>query len=368
MTETPVLNRRELAPPPQQMLELGEAGRAGVANKTLRDQFLVLPFSVMHVMAEEHLDRRREWEALGIEPETFIGRDDNLLNFPANMRDGSFYEKKAVAEAALGRSLSTREFLESGLYEQSERAGSIERSTSIFDPVLAEAAYRWWCPPGGRVYDPFAGGACRGIVASVLERPYTGVELRGEQVVANRRQAMSIFGPRGRYGRRHPAGGVVERPRWLEGDARQPPEEVGRGYDFVFSCPPYADLERYSDDPRDLSQMGWEEFLEGYENAIADACSRLLPNRFAAFVVGEVRKPPPGLYRGLVQETIRIFDEEHLGYYNEVILATSVGTAPRRVGRYLRGSGKIARVHQTLLVFVKGDPREAAALCTPMAA
>ena len=29
--------------------------------------------------------------------------------------------------------------------------------TSIFDPVLCELVYRWFCPAGGAVLDPFAG-------------------------------------------------------------------------------------------------------------------------------------------------------------------------------------------------------------------
>ena len=34
---------------------------------------------------------------------------------------------------------------------------------SIFDPVVCEIAYRWFCPPAGIVLDPFAGGSVRGI-------------------------------------------------------------------------------------------------------------------------------------------------------------------------------------------------------------
>ena len=60
--------------------------------------------------------------------------------------------------------------------------------TSIFDPVLCELNYRWFCPPGGVILDPFAGGSVRGIVASVLGYRYHGAELRGEQVEANRAQ------------------------------------------------------------------------------------------------------------------------------------------------------------------------------------
>ena len=64
--------------------------------------------------------------------------------------------------------------------------------TSIFDPVLCELAYRWFCPLGGMVADPFAGGSVRGIVAAALGYHYTGFELRGEQVDANAIQAARI--------------------------------------------------------------------------------------------------------------------------------------------------------------------------------
>ncbi|MGB3312861.1 MAG: DNA methyltransferase, partial [Albidovulum sp.] len=67
--------------------------------------------------------------------------------------------------------------------------------TSIFDPVLCEIAYRWFCPQGGTVLDPFAGGSVRGIVASQLGRAYVGIELRAEQVAANQAQAALGAGP-----------------------------------------------------------------------------------------------------------------------------------------------------------------------------
>src|SRR5690348_7500784 len=63
--------------------------------------------------------------------------------------------------------------------------GATQTGTSIFDPVLCELSYRWFCPPGGKILDPFAGGSVRGIVASCLGFEYTGVELRAEQVAAN---------------------------------------------------------------------------------------------------------------------------------------------------------------------------------------
>lgn len=60
--------------------------------------------------------------------------------------------------------------------EMDETSGknlSAGSGTSIFDPVLCELAYRWFCPPGGSILDPFAGGSVRGIVAGILGREYT---------------------------------------------------------------------------------------------------------------------------------------------------------------------------------------------------
>lgn len=58
-------------------------------------------------------------------------------------------------------------------------------ATSIFDPVLCELAYRWFCPQGGTIIDPFAGGSVRGVVAALTGRKYTGCDLSGRQIEAN---------------------------------------------------------------------------------------------------------------------------------------------------------------------------------------
>jgi hypothetical protein len=78
--------------------------------------------------------------------------------------------------------------------ESSAKILAAGSGTSIFDPVLCELVYRWFCPPNGVVLDPFAGGSVRGIVASKLGRQYVGIELRPEQCAANRDQAATICG------------------------------------------------------------------------------------------------------------------------------------------------------------------------------
>lgn len=241
----------------------------------------------------------------------------------------------------MGAQSWAQEHIESGMAQN-------QTGTSIFDPVLCELAYRWFCPPGGTVLDPFAGGSVRGIVASRLDRNYVGVELRGEQVEANRAQA-HLAGP-----------GSMQ---WIEGDSTNIVELAAGalpapGADLIFSCPPYADLEVYSDDERDISTMPYPEFREAYFRIIEEAAKLLRPNGFACFVVGEVRSKD-GSYYGFVPDTIEAFRRAGLAFYNEAILVTAAGSLPMRTAKQFASSRKLGKTHQNVLVFVKGDAKAA---------
>ena len=220
-----------------------------------------------------------------------------------------------------------------------------QTGTSIFDPVLCELAYRWFCPPGGTVLDPFAGGSVRGIVAAILGYSYTGIELRQEQIGANERQADTILEE------------GTRKPEWKQGDSQQAaslcPEVEA---DFVFSCPPYYDLEVYSELPEDLSQYSdYGSFLAAYEQCIAASVGLLKDNRFACFVVGDMRDKA-GYYRHFVTDTILAFEKAGMGLYNEAILVTALGSLPIRVGIPFEKYRKLGKTHQNVLVFYKGDP------------
>jgi hypothetical protein len=225
-------------------------------------------------------------------------------------------------------------------------AAQPQSGTSIFDPVLCELVYRWFAPPGGSILDPFAGGSVRGVVAAVLGYAYTGIELRPEQIAANREQAARIT--------------TDDPPTWIEGDSRDAATLAPGPHDLVFSCPPYADLERYSDDPRDLSTMDYGAFLDAYRAIIAAAVGTLRTNRFAVFVVGDVRDKR-GFYRNLPAATIDAFQAAGATLYNEAILVTAVGSLPIRVGKQFEGGRKLGKTHQNVLVFYKGDPKRIAA-------
>ena len=258
--------------------------------------------------------------------------------------DPAYYFKKQAAEKKLGRELTTEEF-QRDYYEGPD---SYTSGTSIFDPVLCELAYRWFSPAGGTVLDPFAGGSVRGIVASHCGRQYIGMDLRAEQIEANRAQADVARDPQ---------------PVWHCGDSLTIADVCADvEADFIFSCPPYADLEVYSDDPSDLSTMSYEDFRAVYFEIIAKACSRLKENRFACFVVGDVRDKK-GNYYNFVGDTVEAFKAAGLHFYNEAILVTCVGSLPIRAGKQFSSGRKLGKTHQNVLVFVKGDGKKATAAC-----
>lgn len=560
-----------------------KVARLDSAAGALQERFVIPPFSVLDARQGYWRERKNIWLALGLVSEA--GRDDRLI----------FHE-------ARGGSVS-------------QRISGTAHGTSIFDPVLAELAYRWFTAPGARVLDPFAGGSVRGVVAAKLGRFYTGVDLRPEQVEENRRQWASLSevpmaveatvpdntpeltpverigevwvkrddafawagcrggkvrtcrvladGARGlvtagsrqspqanivaQMARRmgvpcrvhtpqgelspellaaqaagaeivqHPAGyntvivararddaaargwteipfgmeceeaveqtarqvanipgdvrrllvpcgsgmslagiltglervgrtdlpvtavvvgadpekrldryapkewrsrvtlvpsgldyhahapatrlGTIELdpvyeakllpfvepgdcvwivgrrqtaeplsvgrsidPGWITGDSREVVPTLDGPFDFIFSCPPYGDLETYSDDPADLSNMKHEEFLGAYREVIKASVEKLADDRFACFVVGDFRDAA-GVYRNFPGDTVTAFLDAGMRLYNEAVLATNVGSASLRAGGQFVKSRKLAKCHQNVLVFVKGDPKRATEWC-----
>lgn len=283
------------------------------------DKFVVPPFSLLDSRQGYWQERKRAWLHLGIKGE--VGRSAKAFNIH------EWLDEKEGASRSAGD------------------------GTSIFDPVLCELAYRWFSPPNGQILDPFAGGSVRGLVAGILGRRYHGIDLRAEQIAANEAQAIAL------------AKDLQAVPVWICGDSlteSMPPA------DLVFSCPPYADLERYSDDPADLSTMTYDAFRAVYATIIKRAVTALRPDRFAVFVVGDLRCPK-GLYRNFPGHTIEAFEAAGARLYNEAILLTAIGSLPLRINRQFTAARKLGKTHQNVLVFVKGDPKKAADACGAIA-
>jgi DNA modification methylase len=267
---------------------------------------MIKPFSILDTRTKEWQDRKRYWiQTFGIQSE--MGREDTESN-------ARFWEDNTI---------------------------------SIFDATLCEKIYEWFTPKSGIILDPFAGGSVRGIVATEMGYRYNGIDLSEEQVKANRKQST--------------------KPIWLVGDSDVVLNSLdSEKYDLVFTCPPYYDLERYSDSHRDLSNMDDNEFDETYFRILDKSAQKLKNNRFFIVVVSEVREVSKtgnykiGKYRGLVSKTIQACEEAGLHFYNDMILFNSQHQAARVVDTYFKRNRKVASVHQNILVFVKGNPDIAA--------
>ena len=285
----------------------------------LFDRFIMPPYSVLDRKQGSWMRRKKQWLALGIKSE--LGRSENLIWAPVGDNPSDMVQ----------------------------RMRGVVEGTSVFDPVIVELAVRWYSASGGTVLDPFAGGSVRGIVTSLLGRNYYGIDLRADQVEANREQR-SIASP-------------DFPPLWVAGDSEKVLDSVEpESVDLVFTCPPYFDLEVYSDDPDDLSNMDWESFLTSYYEIIRKASKALKEDRFAVFVIGEVRDKK-GFIRGLIPETITAFREAGLNYYNNGITLDPQATAALRANRFFNSGRKLVTVHQHFMVFVKGDPKKATDYC-----
>lgn len=335
----------ELKAMPEFDAQFAEMGQSESISKeqsiqTLAERFIVPPFSVLDTRQGYWMERKRAWLGLGIESE--VGRGDNLA-FSRSAQNTEVYELRNEMRAKLKREASWDE-----IEAEAKKQGiTWSNGTSIFDPVLCELMYKWFCTEGGKILDPFAGGSVRGIVAARLGYQYVGIELREEQTDSNRVQAEKIL-----------AEDIKNSPMWFQGDSNDlvkdmPPDQ----FDFIFSCPPYHDLEVYSDDKNDLSTMSDEEFSKIYAQIITAAVSKLKNNRFACFVVTELRNKA-GYYKGFVNETIEAFEKAGALFYNDIILLNQFGSLPIRVGRQFSNGRKVGRTHQNVLVFYKGDTKE----------
>lgn len=277
-------------------------GQEIIEDVLLRDKFIEPPFSVLDTKSKNWQNRKRLWSNIGIKGE--VGRDSVVINM-----------------------------------DSKSKKNNTANYVSIFDPALCEVLYHWFCNDNGTILDPFAGGSVRGIVANYLGYQYHGIDIREEQIISNREQGLDILP-------------IDNQPQWYVGDSNMLLDDNWNlQFDMIFSCPPYADLEVYSDLKGDISNMPYVEFMEAYESIIAKSCKLLKHNGYACFVVGEVRDKK-GNYIGFVPDTINAFRKCGMKFYNEGILLNTIASASMRANGNMKYQ-KLVKIHQNILIFKK---------------
>ena len=271
-------------------------------HNKLQDTFVVPPFSILDTKKGYWQERKKYWKSL-------IGDE-------GESREG------ALAKGATNIMAATN------------------NGVSLLDPVLAEIANKWFGLDNCNTFDCFAGDSVFGYVSDALGNTFTGIELRQEQTDLNNQR---LKGSKSKY---------------ICDDGQNVLKHIKEdSQDLLFSCPPYFDLEVYSDLKNDASnQKEYKDFLQILDNAFTRALTCLKENRFAVIVVGDIRDKK-GFYYGFADDVKNIFIRNGAKLYNEMIIAESIGTLPQRVGRYMHNR-KVGKCHQNVLVFYKGNPKE----------
>lgn len=294
--------------------------KQSIPSMLLKDRFEVNPFSILRADTVDWIKQKRNWEYI------LQDRKNNVRDTTA--RSNTPYINNFEKEDFKGA--------------KSPNAGMI----STFDPFLCEILVKWFSEKGDTVLDPFAGGIVRGGVSCILGRNYLGFDISRKQIEHNNQQWLDICA---RYTT------SADKPVYRVGDSNVLLDEVSENYaDLVLTCPPYYNLERYTDDKNDLSNMpSYADFYKVYADIIKKCAYALKPGGYMVMVVEEIRGKDGSFY-GFVPDTIKAGMGAGLQYYNEMILVNPIASLGIRSTKYFVASRKVGRHHQNVLVFKKG--------------
>ena len=178
----------------------------------------------------------------------------------------------------------------------------------------------------------------------MLGYEYLGIDLRQEQVEANKANCKEVLED-------------ISKVNYIVGDSKAVlPTLEPSSFDMAFTCPPYYDLEVYSDSPQDISNMDWQDFQEAYADILGSTVRLLKDDSFFVIVVGDIRDKN-GNYRRLPSLAQSIMQANGLSLYNDIVYLTPVGSASIRVSGQFEASRKVCSVHQYFQVYIKGNAR-----------
>ncbi len=206
---------------------------------------------------------------------------------------------------------------------------------SVFPAPLVEwILLRYGGDVGGSVLDSFAGGAPRAVVAAIMGYRYYGVEIREQQI----RENLDIIKD------------LKLKDIYYYLDDGRFMEKVTGPFDFALTCPPYYDLEKYSDQPDDLSNLSsYAEFNAGMALCAQSHARLMKPEAFVCIVVGNFRDKTGELV-DFRSHTVDNFREAGFKFWQEIILSKNFGSAAKRSTNSWKGL-KLVPIHEFLLVF-----------------
>lgn len=313
----------------------------------INEDFIIFPCSILDQNNSKWQDRKKYW----------IKRLE--INNNINSREGKLYKNKNNMthypktyscymnfKHKNNEQLSFEEFVEKFNPPEFEedKQNIFVKGVSVFDPVLSELSCKWFSPYlGCKIFDCFAGDCFKGLVFALCGYEFTGIELRQEQVDDNINCCKKFENLNLKY---------------ICDDGQNVDKYLQKESQYLlFSCPPYYNLEVYSNLPNDASnQKDYSDFLKILDNAYSKSIKILKDNRFAVIVVGNIRDKQ-GFYYNFINDIINIFNKNGMFLLNELILKEPVSIRCFSARRLFK-SRKIVKIHQNILVFYKGNPKK----------
>lgn len=206
---------------------------------------------------------------------------------------------------------------------------------SVFNPHLAQMIISAYCPLSANIIDQFGGGGTRGFIATSMGHKYTGIEIREEEV-SRIKEKMNDWNLDFNL---------------ILGDAVEYKLQ-DETYNFSFTCPPYFDLELYSEIENDLSNSkSYANFLELLKKVLTNNFNSLKKGSFSVWVVGNFRNSK-GELEHLNGDLIKTAKDVGFKLWDEIIWQGASNVAMTRCGKFEKNR-KCVRMHEYVIILKK---------------
>ena len=230
------------------------------------------------------------------------------------------------------------------IYDYSTRNQNVrwKGAISMFPRDILEQLLDFYTERGDVFYDPFAGHNSRMEVSFRKGRNYIGWDCSKEFMKFNRKVREHLL-------KDNPENLTI---KLVEGDSRKI-DEPDNSVDFIFSSPPYWNLEWYGDEPEQLGNLSYEDFMVGMTEVYAHCFRILKPGKFCIMNVNDFRKG--GKYYSYHVDTVNALKSVGFEQFDHIILHYP-NAMRKSFPNQIWEEKLMPKGHEHLLVFLKPDP------------
>jgi DNA modification methylase len=203
---------------------------------------------------------------------------------------------------------------------------SSRQQFSPFPEEVCRVCYELYLRDCKEIFDPFAGWGERHFYAKEYGKSYTGFDI----------SPLAIQHARDHFD--------VENK--LEDSLATVPEP----FDGLLTCPPYWNLEKYSDIGLD-SAASWEQFLVEYWDVFEMSYNAARPGATFCIAAGDWRKD--GIYYDIAHQTRKIFERLGATTIDDVVISRKGVSKIKIMLPQAKRLGYSVKVHESLMVFKK---------------